>query len=507
MADQKPPKDSSGRPALPPINRKSVESGLITLGAVEENKMPESAVRESINFNFDRIGGATLRGGTTLLGGNLTNPITGLYYFVDTQNVPAVNTQIIAVSGTVVWYLAAGTWTSKRTGLTLGSKARFATYLNFVFMVNSTEATAVWDGSGSSFSTSGNAASAPTGRCIASFRGRMWITGNSTYPDRLYYSTIPTAVTTPIITWNASPTTGQWIDISPNDGDTNTALQRFRQWLLVFKTNRIYRVFDIGQVDPDPYYAVGTSSQESVVETKTGVFFHHASGIYQFNVYGAVQEISRPVIDFIRAIPTSQYPSITGWLEPDGDHLCWAIGTVTVDGTTYTNCSLRYTISTMVWTHYSHPTPFVMSLRQQPLYTDGTSQYALVGDSAGNVLKTNTGLTDNGVPISYSLIHRWDNADGLLSTRKTVMVANFSHYRGAGTTVVSQTEKNDPDSLQDWTQRVGTLGSANTGFNTVDIKARKFRFRLFGQSTGQPFVYNGYELIGVTNEFLQFPKN
>lgn len=483
-----------------------MESGLILPGAVGENRMPETAVSESLNFDFDAIGAAKVRPGTTLLGQNMGSAILGMHYFVDTVNVGGTNTRMMIVTGTAVQYLTSGTWTNIRTGLTAGSNARFSTYLNFAFMVNGTEATAVWDGVvADGFSTSGNAASAPTGTFIENYRSRMWISGNSTYPSRLYYSSIPSSVTVPIITWDTDVATGQWIDVSPSDGDMMTGLQRFRNVLLCFKTNRLYRVFDIGQVDPDPYYAVGTSSQESVVESKAGVFFHHSTGFYQYNIYGIVQEISRPIIDIIKAIPTSSYASVTGWIDPLGDHICWSLGTVTIRGITYTNLVVRYTISTQVWTHRTYPHAFVTSLRRQPLYNDGTSQYALVGDTAGNVLKADTGTTDNGTPLYLSLVHRWENMDGLLSTRKTVMTGNFSHYGGTGLTVAYQVEANDPDQLNDWTKKVGALGAKNTGFNSMDIKARKYRFRVFGVSTGQTFTYNGYEIIDAMNEFLQFP--
>lgn len=498
--------DDRQAPSLPPINRKSMKSGLITLGAVSEQDMPETAVRESVNFHFDAIGAATLRKGTTVLGNNLSTNILGLYYFVDTVNTVSPKTQMIAVAGSQAFYLNGNAWTVVRSGLTVGSKARFTTFLNFAFMVNGTESTTVWDGvPADGFVSSGNANGAPNGQFIENFRGRVWIMGNSTYPSRLFYSSIPSAAATPVITWSTDPVTGQWIDISPQDGDFPTALQRFRNVMLCFKTNRIYRIFDIGQVDPDPYYAVGTSSQESVIETKAGVFFHHASGIFQYNIYGVVQEVSRPVIDFIRAIPTSAYTSITGWLEVDGDHLAWSIGTVSVRGTTYPNCVLRFTISTQTWTHYQYPKPMTTSLRRQPFYTDGTTQFAICGDSAGNVLEMNTGKDDNGTPVFYSLIHRWETCDGLLSTRKTVMTANFAHIGGAQSSVSYQTDDNDPDALNDWSsQKVGMLKTINTGFNTVDVKGRKFRFRVFGTTKGDPFAYNGYEMIGVITEMIQF---
>ena len=486
---------------LPPITRKSMRSGLITLGAVSENERPETSVMESLNFHFDSIGSATLRKGITRIGSQLSGNILGTYYFVDTVNSNA-KTQLIVANGSNLYYLSGNSFVSIRSGLTAG-KARFSTLLNYVFMVNGTDATAIWDGNtAGSFVTTGNALNAPIGKFIENFLGRMWIMdGNA----RVYYSSIQSVAATPVITWDADPLTGvQWFDVSGRDGDFPTGLQRFKNVLLVFKTNRLYRVFGIGQKDADPYYAVGTSSQESVIETKTGVFFHHSSGFYQYNIYGQVQEVSRPIWDIVKAIPTSAYTNVAGWLEPDGDHICWSVGTVTVRGTVYTNLVVRYSISTQCWTHYSYPTQFLTSIRRQPFYTDGTIQYAICGDNAGNVYEMNNGLDDDGKPIFYSLIHRWDNLDGLLSTRKTIMTGNFTHIGGAMSNVAYQTEANDPDTLNDWSNKIGQFKTANSGFNTMDIKGRKIRLRIWGQSTGQPFFYDGYEFIGAIHEIIQF---
>lgn len=482
-----------------------MKSGLINQGAVSENERPETSVMESINFHFDAIGSATLRKGSVALGNQKTGNILGLYYFVDTVNIASPKTQLIMVNDTVAYYLSGATYTSIRTGLTTGSKARFSTLLNYVFMVNGTESTAVWDGdTGGSFVTTGNASSAPTGQFIENFRARMWIMGNATYPSRLYYSSIPSATTTPTVSWNTSVSTGQWIDISPSDGDLPTGLQRFKNKMLVFKMNRIYRVYDIGQVDPDPYYAVGATNQECIIETKVGIFFFHSSGFYQYTAGDQVQEVSRPIWDIVRAIPVSSYSSVAGWLEVDGDHVCWSVGNVTVNGTAFTNLVVRYTLSTQVWTHYSYATQVLTAIRRQPFYTDGTTQFALVGDASGNVMKMNTGFDDMGNPIQYSLIHRWETVDGMLSTRKNIMTANFTHYGGAGGNINFQTENDDPQTLNDWSKDIGQLLTTNTGFNSVDIKARKTRFRISGQSKGQPFIYNGFELLGVLNEFIQF---
>src|SRR3990167_2228188 len=106
------------------------------------------------------------------------------------------------VNGTAAYYLSGGVWAAKRSGLTTGKKARFTTFLDFVWMVNNTQATAIWDGSGSDFITTGNAASAPIGTFIENFRARVWIAGSTTYPDRVWFSSLPSKVTTPIVTWD-----------------------------------------------------------------------------------------------------------------------------------------------------------------------------------------------------------------------------------------------------------------------------------------------------------------
>lgn len=479
---------------IPSVEYKDVKTGLICQGAVSENQMPLDAVTESINFHFDRLGAATVRSGLTRLGNQISagTNILGLFEFRDSGS--GTNNRIIAVDGTVAYYLSGGTWTSKRTGLTSGSKARFSTFLDYVFMVNGTEATAIWDGAtANSFVTTGNASNAPTGTLIENFRSRMWIAGNSTYPDRLYYSSLPSSVTTPIITWNTDVSTGDWIDISPSDGENITALRRDKKALLVFKNNNLYRVYSINETEPDPVIPVGTYSNESVVTAKDGTYFHHPSGFYKYQE-GAVNEISKPIQDIVDAITVANYSSICGW--QDGDHVYWSVGDVTIGSTTFTNLVVRYTISSKVWTHYTYPTKFLFASR----YNDGTTLFRLVGDNDGNILKVNVGSDDNNTPINASLNHRWYNVDGLISTQKNLPKLVFSHTGGAGTRVSYQVQ-DDPEN--DWSKTIGQFKSRDTVFSATGIKGRKCRFRLSATNVGTPFVYYGFEIITPTAEQLQ----
>lgn len=477
-------------PQLDPSQVSDFTNGLVTKGAISDSQFPLNAVQESVNFHFDRIGCATLRAGTTRLGNQLSGNILGLYEFRDSGS--GSNNQIIAVNGTVAYYLSAGTWTSKRTGLTSGSKARFSTFLDYVFMVNGTEATAIWDGAaGNNFLTTGNAASAPTGKFIENFRSRMWIAGNSTYPDRLYYSDLPSSVTTPVIVWNTDVATGNWIDISPSDGENITGLQRDKSSLLVFKNNHIYRVFSVGETEPDPKINVGTYSQESIVDTKEGVFFHHPTGIYQY-ADGSLAYISQPISDFLQNVSASEYANVCGWT--DGDHVFHALGNITVGGVAYTNVVTRYTISSKVWTVYSYPTRFKVS---SP-YNDGTNLYRLVGDDSGNVLKTDTGLTDNGTPIFYSLVTRPYTFDGLFSTRKNISKMSIIHEGGQGS---SFTFRVDADNENEWKKLEQITKKVPTPF-TCDIKGNKIFFRLQGTSEGEPFTFGGFEVLEISSELI-----
>lgn len=479
---------------ISPITRKSLKSGLITNGAVAENDYPPDALLEAVNFNFDTIGKMTLKKGTTLLGQAFSGDILGLYNFRDSG--AGTNNQLIMVNSAIAYYLSGSTWTSKRTGLTSGSKARFSTLLDYVFMVNGTEATAIWDGNpANSFLTTGNASGAPTGKFIENFRARMWIAGNSTYPDRLYYSSLPSAVATPVITWDTSVTTGQWIDISPSDGENITAVHRTKSALLVFKNNHLYRVFSILQSDPDPQFNVGTYSQESVVETKNGVYFHHPTGFYRYD--GNVTEISRPIIDIIKAISLTNYSKVAGYLEPDGDHVRWSVGNVTIDGIAYSNLEVRYTISTQVWTHYSNPTQYLVGNS----YNDGTNITTVVGDNAGNILTLNNGNTDNGTSIFYSIIHPADDVDGLHSTVKIVNTMFFMHSGMTGTNVNYQTPD---DNVSDFTKKIGQIKDSETGFSSLNARGRKLKFRLSGVSKGEPISYEGYEILEGTTQLITF---
>lgn len=489
--------------SIEPILKKSLKSGLITKSAIADGDYPEDACLESVNFHFDTIGNATLRKGitefSTIL--NVGFGFTGMYDFQ--SNTAGRSWLLAAVGGSggstpkIAYYNSAtDAWVGKEN-LTKEEEVDFTTFLNYVFKVNPSDATKIWDGDTSGgFVNTGNALNAPTGKFIENFRSRVWIAGNTTYPDRVYYSSVPSAVATPIITWNTSATTGEWIDISPSDGENITALKRTKNALLVFKDNHIYQIASVDSADVDPKINVGTLSKKSLVETKVGLFFHHRTGFYQY-ANGTVQEVSQPVIDIINNITLANASKVTGWLEPDGNHICWAVGDVTVDGYTYTNTVLRYTISSGVWTQYSYPIQFIVS---SP-YDNGSSIRIVTGDEDGRAYFMDYGNTDDGTPIYYSLIHGVDSVDGFESTTKRIEKMLFLHNGGQGTNVNYRTNK---DEREDYSKHICQLKKYDTGVNNANLVGTKFSIKISGTSTGEPFIYEGYEVLTGERELITF---
>ena len=81
-------------------------------------------------------------------------------------------------------------------------------------------------------------------------------------------------------------------------------------------------------------------------------------------------EISKRISDFIKAIPRDNYEKIVG-IYDNFDSIKWYVGSVKVGGgTTYSNCVLRYTISTQVWTVYDYSGFDITALIE---YDDGSS--------------------------------------------------------------------------------------------------------------------------------------
>lgn len=387
-----------------------------------------------------------------------------------------------------------GTWTDRRTGLATVGKPRYAQYLNYLWMVNGNDQLGgdpVATSNGGAFGTDLVPEGFPKGDFIsAGFEGRVWV-ANKTL-GVIYYTDI-VQFTPPIhYTLTYNPQVNFITTLAPQTGQSFTALIEVPRALLVFTQDTITRIYGATSVDAYAAYNVGTYSQESIVTTKTGIFFHHSSGFYQFDYGSQPVEISRRIIDFVKAIPRTYYDNITGVY--DGfDNVEWSVGQVTVEGVVFTNCVVRYTISTQVWTVYDY---VGNTINAMIFYDDGVEINHIMGTEAGKIGAMDVGVTDFGQPFYYEYIDRWRGYTEMYYQVKSASGFNVYSENAAGANLLYQQQKSGPNA---WEQ-LGTITEANNSLlpnsNTDDFDV--IRLRIAGNTKGAQVVIHGIEITQLT---------
>jgi hypothetical protein len=404
---------------------------------------------------------------------------------------------LYAASGDEIFNTApgdGGTWTSRRSGLAEVSKPRFDQYLGYIWMVNGNQQIGgdpVATSNGGAFGTDLVPEDFPKGDYIqCGFEGRVWV-ANKTL-GVIYYTDIVQFTPPSIYNLSYNPDVNFITTISPDTGETITALMEVPRALLVFTENSITRIYGASSIDAYPAYNVGTFSQESIIQTKTGIFFHHSSGFYQFDYGSQPVEISRRIIDFVQAIPRSYYEEITGvW---DGfDNVEWHVGQVVVEGVVFSECVLRYTISTQVWTVYDYPN---IEMTAMIYYDDGVNLSHLVGDAEGRTGRLDVGDTDYGEPFYFEWIDRWRSYTQMYYHTKAISGLSVYSENAAGANVMFQKQKTGPNA---W-EPIFTISednnslSPNTGTNDFDVG----RLRIAGTTKGARVVIHGVEITQLT---------
>lgn len=463
--------------------------GVIRSAQLSDNVCPENSVQLAINMHFDRIGSMTTRPGIATYATTLSGSVTSF----GTLNIQGGNKRLFAQVGTGIYVWDGATWTSVRT-TTVTTKARFSQFLNRVWMVNGNGGDAPKTSNGGTFDTTDVPATFPAADFIqAGFDGRVWVADAS--KDILYYTDIvqSTDGITYITPLTFDITTNFITKFSPQDGESITGLFRVPKALLLFKQNHIYRIYNTSNVDPYPAYNVGTYSQESIVQGKDGVYFHHSSGFYKFAYDTQPVEISRRVIDFVKAIPRASYENIVGVYD-GADAIKWSVGPITVEGVTYKNCQMRYSMSTQVWTIYDFEDTSITALVR---YDDGTTIEQVVGTSTGLVGKLDSGTTDFGNPICYDFIDRWRSFVDMYSDSKIINGIAILNENAGGALVQYQTDKEVVNKWHDIETINSEYSSKFDDFVSKDFNIIRLRIR--GYTTGEPIIFNGIEILSLND--------
>lgn len=483
------------------LQRKEIRNlgiyGLIRPAEVDDRLIPDGAVTDVQNFHFDRKGSVSLRPGLTRVATTVTT--TDVYPCFGMHNSQSSTMMVVfSGGGSSKIFVFDGTWTTgpNLAGGTASIPIRFVDFGSYSivinFLANTLSSMYVFPTrveSGSYWSTT-NSYINPQNmwgynpKFGEAYKSRVYLAGDPAYPSRLFFSSVISSAGK--ITW--TPTT-DFVDINPGDGEDTTALKRYSLELLFFKPNYIYR-FRTSGVDPDPLIKIGTRSHESVIEGKRGMYFHHDSGFYRYSG-NYPDEISRPINDFVQAIPFSQYASIASW--KDSDHIYWWVGNLTLSETygnvDWKNVVVRYTESSDVWTVYSYPG----ALRRGMTYLTSTISTVVIGTDNGVVAEFNKGSVDLLEPIKYRMVTKWYELEGI-ENRKTIQKIITICEKARDAHLMYQI-----DDDQSWNE-IGQMTKYLNYWEPLFIEHHRIRFKVNGVSNGEPTIFNGLVITKGSND-------
>jgi hypothetical protein len=480
--------------------------GLIRQAEVDDYLIPDGAVTDALNVHFDRKGAVQSRPGVTAIGSSVSiNPCIGLF---NSQSSVAVAAFIGGTMVGVYGYLS-GAWATIYTQPHGATAIRFVDFANRMIQISGlTSSITSWkvNAPGASYTESSGNPINPQNLWYVNgntnggyicpqygevYKSRVYLSGDTNFQgfgSRLWFSSVITASGS--ITWNPSV---DYVDINPSDGENITGLKRYVTELLVFKPSYTYH-FTTSGVDPDPWTRVGTRSQESIIEGKSGLYFFHDSGFYRY-AGGYPVEISRPISDIVANVPFSQFSNIAAW--KDNDHIYWSMGDITVQGkkmsALYKNAVLRYTESSDLWTMYSYP----FTINRGAPFISGTSSSIMVGLSTGVVGEFNKGITDVGQPINYRMVTRWFEWGGI-ENRKEIQQLIGVTEKGLSAQLMYQI-----DEYEDWQALNPALSDLLTFFDKNTSKFHRIRFKLTGVISSESLVFLGIEVPQATYEYIK----
>lgn len=326
--------------------------------------VPENSVSHSININFDDVVGlAKVRPGTVKLGDTVqaSGIPRGLGSFVGKGGTPNLLLADYSDGNNTTKYFYdedTGVWTaSDQTTLDPDVKNRYAVLGGRAFSTNTVDGM-IDSADGDTWATTNsidNAIVQPG--LVFRYKARLLCSGDPTYPSRVYFSSIIDPSTSPFITWDTDATTGDWIDINPDDGGFVTGFSESSTFCLVFKSTGMYRLDTLSKTaDAENIFNVGAVNQEGIILCQGVTYYFSGLDIRQTNG-GYPEQISRAgVQDFIEAIPLANWEAVAGGT--DGLSCYWSIGDVTVNHKDYTNVVLKYSPRDQSWSVHSYSNEF-----------------------------------------------------------------------------------------------------------------------------------------------------
>jgi len=221
---------------------------------------------------------------------------------------------------------------------------------------------------GTTFGTT-NATSMPGAKYITRYRDRVYIANcdisGTGYPYRVYFSSIPTAGA---ITWTVA---GDFIDV--DFSEQIIGLNENWDRLVIFTE---YSAYMYNQQEFKKTWDIGCSNNKTIKNAGQNMIWANRDGVWISVGGGYPQNIAGEVIDFFRnGSPLNFFAEII-----DEEYILY-VGTVTVNGVTYTNTELIFNIPTMTWRWKENYNNFTIFAG----YNEDGKLRRYIGDTTGTV--------------------------------------------------------------------------------------------------------------------------
>jgi len=458
--------------------------GTIDSLAVSDSLLPRNAVRKGVNVMLDRPRGAvSQRSGTTALGLVVSagNTILGLHNYRTSTGT----NRLLSAATTIIYSYNGTSWSSSLSGLTSGLKTRFLTYLDVCAFLNGQNQPQSFNGS--AWVASGGALdinNMPIGKFATILNSRVLVAGVSSATDTVYESSLEASNA---ISWSSG---NRNFKVFPNDGSGDiTSLSGNGRLVLIFKERAMYR-YDNNEVQR--VANIGTTSHESVIVDDNGITYFFGTGIGGVGFYqtdgGLPQKISRPVVKWVEAIAGSFYDDVAAAC--DGKKIFWSVGSVTVDGTTYSKCAIVYTIADEMWEVRNYDDDF----RVFGQYVNSSGNITVVGGDADGFVQTmDSGNTDNGAAI----FSECEFAPDVLTGRGRIKTVNSMHVYAQDFQGLEFYMKVDNGRYEP----MGSIDAREKTFkNMPKLRGQTFYPKITAVNSGTPFVFEGFEYSDVSDE-------
>lgn len=359
-------------------------------------------IADNVNTSY-KLGAILKRPGYAIIGAALqaNKSITSLHNFRQSSSVQKMLATVnnSGDTATQLFYSTGGAWTELTDAETAWTnyedvKVEMEDFIGYCFFVGYDATDNVFlpnrTLTGTTFGTT-LTTDMPTAKYIKRYRDRLYLANcynAAAQPYRLYFSSVPSAGS---ITW--TPTT-DYLDVDYSESITGVG-ENFDR-LLVFTE---YSLYMYNQSEWKKMYDVGCSSHRTIKNIGSGyTVWGNMNGVW-ITAGGKPENIAGRVIDFIRSADMS-----SAFAEVVDDEYHLYLGTVTVNGVTYSNLVCIFNINTQSWRWAEYANSFTAFGK---FYNSG-KDYLYMGSTVGDVHRLGkytdgTLLTsDNGTPI-----HSW----------------------------------------------------------------------------------------------------